>query len=75
MFMTAFSEGKQEIISDLLELIESHYMPRVAEDQENIKKNKINLEMVEAKIFKLEEFKGKIKLNSSADTISQYEVL
>ena len=32
MFMTAFEERKHEVISDLFELIEAHYMPRVAED-------------------------------------------
>lgn len=63
------------MVSDILELVEAHYTPRVQEDYEKILKQKQGLEKLEGELFKLEEEKGKIKLNSTPEQVIQYEKL
>ena len=45
--MQATYESDQSIVVDLLELVEAHYMPRVAEEQNAAKEIKAEIERIE----------------------------
>ncbi len=64
--------GKTDHVSDILELVESHYLPRIAIDQDKVKAHKNSLEIIQSKIFKLEESPGKIKDGASEDQLNKY---
>lgn len=64
-FYKAFKEDRQEITNDILELIESHYEPRVAIDQKRIKSLKLEVEKIDTEIKSLEDKDSKLKQDAS----------
>ena len=48
--MQAINESDKSIVADLLELVEAHYVPRVAEEQKEAKKKKKAIEVLEEEI-------------------------
>ena len=53
VYLKALLEEKQETVSDILELVESHYKRRITEDQEQIKRLKPKLEDIDSEIKSL----------------------
>ena len=46
MFKKAFLAGSSAVVTDLLELIEAHYLPQVTASQAQIKEEKKTLEAI-----------------------------
>ena len=55
MYKESFLAGNSVIMTDLLELIEAHYLPQVTTSQAQIKIEKKNLEAIETDKDALEE--------------------
>ena len=55
MFKKAFLAGSSAVVTDLLELIEAHYLPQVTTSQAQIKTEKKKLEAITTETDALEE--------------------
>ena len=64
--MEAYMKGKTDVTSDILELVESHYLPRIEEQQRQIKAYKKESENVVTRMFRLEEGNDKLKEGATA---------
>ena len=60
-YLSAHMTGRQDIVNQVLELVEAQYLPRVSQDQNRIKMEKIELEKIESHIFELEDESGRLK--------------
>ena len=72
MFKEAFLAGNSAVMTDLLELIEAHYLPQVTTSQTQIKIEKKKLEAIAIETDALEEH-GRPKSDLTPDKKALYE--
>ena len=63
------------MVSQLLELVEAQYAPRVADDKMAIKRHKEDLQRNEAEIIKLKGADGRLKEDATPEEEGQYQRL